>query len=124
MFHQRLGESMRAYSGRFYHEIVETYPYDLSDRAAIEIYARGLRPYCRPAPPISWLRSFGEMRQYFENYDAYMHLGDVLSPAEATANPISDHAEDATEDLMDDESEEQEPEEFPADDPDYDPHQD
>ena len=51
-FRRRLGESVIAYSGRFDHEIVETCPYDLSVRASMEVYARGLRAYCRLAPPI------------------------------------------------------------------------
>ena len=69
-----------AYSGRFYHKVAETYPHSFSDREAIEVYTRGVRPYCRLAPPIPRFRSFGEMRWYFEDYVAYMHLGDVLAP--------------------------------------------
>ena len=129
-FRQRLGESVRAYSGRFYHEIAATCPHAFTDRAAMEVYARGLRPYSRQAPPIPRFRSFGEMRRYFEDYDAYMHPGDVLAsvlihvvpmpeptPAEPAADPVGNDVDDAAEDPTDDESEEEDLEEFPAEDP-------
>ena len=130
MFCQRLGESVRDYPGRFYHEEAKICPHVFSDRAAIEVYAIGLRPYCRLAPPILRFRLFGDMRQYFEYHDAYMHPGDVLDlvpiqvvpppePAliEPTAEPVDNAIDDTAEDSMDDEFEEEHLEEFQAEDP-------
>ena len=129
-FRQCLGESERAYSGRIYHEVTETYPCVFSNRAAMEVYTRRVRLYCRPASPIPIFKSFGEMRKYFEDHDIYIHHRDVLAPvpiqvvpppkpafAEPTADPVGNDVDDAAEDLIDDESKEEDPKKFPIEDP-------
>ena len=80
----------------------------------MKVYSRELRPCCIPVLLTPRFRSFGEMRRYFKDYDAYMHPRDDLplepiqvvpppepTPAKPTTDPASDDLVVAEEDPLD-----------------------